>query len=281
MTVFQKVIKYLAIAFAIFLTVSIIGGIFTCISGISFIFSGFSGIDKEAVGEMQEYPIDGDISSLSIDLSGAELIIETSDKFSVETNHNYISVSNDDGELCINETKKLFSYFPKGITVILYIPEDFVFESAEVETGAGKVEIDSLSADVLKLSLGAGEVKINNLEANSRADIDGGVGALIIDGGRLCNLDLDMGVGALKLKSHIEGESKLDYGVGETELTLLGSLDDYKIELDKGIGEAKLDGESMRDDSVYGSGENFIEIDGGIGEINIEFSEYELQKTAQ
>ena len=56
-------------------------------------------------------------------------------------------------------------------------------------------------------------------------------------------------------------------------MILLGSKDDYKIELDKGVGEARLDGESMRDDSVHGSGENFIQIDGGIGEINIEFSE--------
>ena len=81
-----------------------------------------------------------------------------------------------------------------------------------------------------------------------------------------------MGVGELNLKSRIEGKSELDYGIGETELTLLGSREEYKIEIDKGIGEARLDGESMRDDSVYGSGENFIEIDGGIGEINIEFS---------
>ena len=135
-----------------------------------------------------------------------------------------------------------------------------------------KVEIETLACDVLELSLGAGKADIKNLTANSNANIDGGAGELNIDGGKLCNLNLDMGVGKLTLKSRIEGKSDLDYGVGETDLILLGSKDDYKIKLDKGIGEARLDGESMRDDSVYGSGENFIEIDGGIGEINIEFS---------
>ena len=142
-----------------------------------------------------------------------------------------------------------------------------------IDTGAGKVEIDSLSCDVLKLSLGAGKADIKNLTANSRADIDGGAGELDIDGGKLCNLKLDMGVGKLTLKSRIEGESDLDYGVGETDLILLGSLEDYQIEIDKGIGEAKLNGENMQDDLVYGSGENKIEIDGGVGSINIEFSE--------
>ena len=76
----------------------------------------------------------------------------------------------------------------------------------------------------------------------------------------------------------MRGKSQLDYGVGETNLTLLGSREDYKIEIDKGIGEAKLEGESMKDDSVYGWGENRIEIDGGIGAIYIEFSEDEIQK---
>ena len=42
-------------------------------------------------------------------------------------------------------------------------------------------------------------------------------------------------------------------------------------ELDKGIGEATLDGIKMGDDSVYGAGNNTIEIDGGVGELKIIF----------
>ena len=182
MTAIQKVIKYLALAFAVFLSVSIIGGIITGLTGVSYILSGKN--DK-AVGKMQVYSVDDNISSLSISLSGAKLKIKIADKFSVESNHNYISVKSDDGKLRIDETKKLFSVYPKGVTVVLNIPEDFVFDKATVETGAGRVEIDSLSARDLKLSLGAGEAEIKNLTANSRADIDGGAGELNIDGGRL------------------------------------------------------------------------------------------------
>ena len=277
MTSVQKAIKYLAMAFAVFLSVSIIGGIFTGLAGVSFLFSDK---DRESAGEMQVYPTDGEISSLSLSLSAAELRIRTSDKFSVESNHKYISVSLNDGKLCIDETKKTFSPFYNNVTVILYVPESFVFGEAEIEAGAGEVKIDALSADVLSLSLGAGEAEIKNLTANSRADIDGGAGELEINGGCLHNLELDMGVGELSLKSRIEGKSSLNYGIGETTLTLLGSREDYQIELDKGIGEARLEGESMRDDSVYGAGENRIEIDGGIGEINIKFLENEIQKAA-
>lgn len=270
MSAFHKVIKYLAMAFAIFLCVNIFGGIFMALGSLSFFFSGNG---TEAIGEMQIYDIEGEISSLSIELSGARLKIVTGNAFSVESNHKYISVNSENGKIRISETKKFFGFSTEGVTVILNVPKDFVFDDVNIEAGAGKVEIDTLSADVLELSFGAGEAEIKNLTANSRAKIDGGAGELTIDGGTLCNLKLDMGVGELTLKSCIEGESRLNYGVGEANLTLLGSLEDYKIEIDKGIGEAKLSGESMKDDSVYGSGENFIEIDGGIGAINIEFLE--------
>ncbi|MGN1133508.1 MAG: DUF4097 family beta strand repeat-containing protein [Oscillospiraceae bacterium] len=275
MNLFQKVIKYLTFAFAMFLSISIIVGIITGLVGVSYILSGR---DNEAVGEMQVYPIEEEISSLSLSLSEAKLKIKTAEKFSVESNHNYISVKADNGKLTIGETKKFFATSPKGATVILSIPKDFVFDDAMINTGAGKVEIETLSCDVLELFLGAGKADIKNLTANSRADIEGGAGELKIDGGRICNLGLDMGVGELTLKSRIEGQSRLDYGIGETKLTLLGSREDYQIEIDKGIGEAKLQGESMSDDSVYGTGENRIEIDGGIGAINIEFSEDGTQK---
>ena len=272
MTSFQKVIKYIAIALAIFLIVTIIVGIITGLSSISFLLSGKV---TEPIREIKEYPIDSEISSLSVDLSGAKFIIQTADKLSVESNHKYISVKEDNGKLSISETKKLFSSSSKGVTVILSVPENLVFNDAVIDTGAGKVEIDSLSVDILKLSLGAGKADIKNLTANTRAKIDGGAGELNIDGGKLCNLKLDMGVGKLTLKSRIEGKSDLDYGVGETELCLLGSKTDYKIVIDKGIGEAKLQGEEMADDSIYGSGVNLINIDGGVGAINIEFSEDE------
>ena len=84
MNTMQRVIKYLAMAFAVFLSVSIIGGIIAGLTGVSYILSGR---DNEADGDMQVYPIEGEISSLSISLSGAELKIQTADKFSVESNH--------------------------------------------------------------------------------------------------------------------------------------------------------------------------------------------------
>lgn len=277
MTSLQKAIKYLAMAFAIFLSVTIIGGIFSALAGVSVIFSHK---EENPVGDMQAYAIDGEFSSLDISLSSARLIVETGKDFSLESNHKYITVKSDNNKLRIHETKDDITSFSDVATIKLTIPKGFVFDDVTIETGAGEVIVDELSADILNFTFGAGEVEIKNLTANSRSKIDGGAGEVTIDGGLLRNPDIDMGVGELTLKSRLEGNSSIDYGVGETNLTLLGSREDYRIELDKGIGEAKLEDENMNDDSVYGSGVNHIDIDGGVGKLNIEFSEYEVQKVA-
>ncbi len=270
MTSVQKAIKYLAMAFAIVLSVSIIGGICSALSSVSFIFSKG---EKDAVGEMQTYQVNGEISSLDIEINAAKLEIVQGDQFSVESNHKYISVSSDSGKLRINETRRIASLSSEAAVIKLTVPSGFVFDEADIETGAGKVTIDSLSADIVDITLGAGKATVENLVANSRAEIEGGTGLLTVNGGSLNNLNLEMGVGSLTFKSRIEGNSSLDLGVGEAKLILLGNREDYCIELDKGLGEARLEGESMRDDSVYGAGSNRLSIDGGVGAVNIEFSE--------
>ena len=80
MTSLQRVIKYCAIAFAVFLSVSIISGI--C-SAVAMVF-GFLGGDS--VGEMQTYSISGEITSLDIEIGMAAFEIVEGENFSVESN---------------------------------------------------------------------------------------------------------------------------------------------------------------------------------------------------
>lgn len=266
MTTFQKIIKYLALAFAIFLSISIISGICSALFTVTNLF----GANTES--EIVNHTIGTDFTSISINLSGAELEIKTGEKFDVETNHKYLKCEEKDDILKISETRTLFASHPKGMKVILTVPKDKIFDYVDISAGAGSVTIDELSSNMLDIELGAGELKAQCLNANNKAEIDGGAGSVTISGGRLNNADIDMGVGELNLTSELFGKSSIDYGVGETNLVLIGEEDDYKIELDKGIGEAWLDGKKMSDDSVYGAGKSFIEIDGGIGELSITFN---------
>ena len=106
MTSWQKAVKYLAIAFAVFLAVCIIGGIVTALSSLSLIFGS-----KNIVGEMQVYNISNEVTDLKIDISAADLEIITGDTMKVESNHKYLSAEVQDGRLTIKEQKKIWNIF--------------------------------------------------------------------------------------------------------------------------------------------------------------------------
>jgi hypothetical protein len=65
----------------------------------------------------------------------------------------------------------------------------------------------------------------------------------------------------------------LDLGVGESNITLLGSKEDYKLDLEKGIGNITVDGKNVTDYGSSGNGRNTVEISGGVGAINVVFND--------
>ncbi|NLD87610.1 MAG: DUF4097 domain-containing protein [Clostridiales bacterium] len=267
MTTFQKVVKYLAIAFAAFLTVSIIGGLLSAIG----LFGGFIFRDT-ATGDMEAYTVSSEIRNIDIDISAADLCIEEGDKFYVESNLKRLKVEEKSGRLTIKETNKQFSKY-YGAMLTIYVPADTVFDRAILNTGAGRLTIDSLSADVLRFELGAGEVSIDSLTASKTADIDGGAGRITISDGSLNDLNLNVGVGQLNLTSELTGNCDMELGVGESNINIIGNKEDYRLVVEKGIGNVTVDGNEVSDYQSGGNGSNSIKIDGGVGTINVRFEE--------
>lgn len=270
MSSLQKIIKYLSIAFAIFLTFSIISWI---MYGFSFVGNIFNDDEKSITEELNNLKINDNTLLLDINVSSSNIIIKTGEVFKAETNNKYINSKQDKNKLYIEEEKH--NLFNNNSELIIYIPEYFVFDGVSIETGAGKVSIESLSTKQLYLNLGAGKVDINDLKVSENTKIDGGAGEININAIGINNLDLDMGVGKLFLTAKLTGNNMIDAGVGKMNLFLVGKLDDYQISLDKGIGETTIKGNSVKDDISYGTGINKIDIDGGIGSIDIDFIEEE------
>lgn len=265
MTSGQKAIKYAAIAFAIFLIVNIGIGIVSLLGSTLFIFS-----DNDDVGDYAEYTINEQIDSLDIDINAAVIDVQTGDGFALESNCEKLTVEEKNGTLVIEErSKKLFR--KNKAEVILTIPKGYEFKKVRMVAGAGKVSIYELSAVTMDMNFGAGEVDIVGLTAGNDIKIEGGVGEVSIDRCELNNAKINMGVGEFNITGKLSGRSDIDYGVGEANLNLAGSKDDYTIEMNKGLGESKIDGNSVKSDIVYGDGENYIAIDGGIGEIEVDF----------
>ena len=269
MSIFQKVIKQLALAFAIFLVVSIIAGIFSAFCGIAEMFDGNS---DSSIGEMSGAMMDKkDAKVLMIDIHAAKLEIKEGEQLEAKTNDSDIKINQKDGVLQIKEKGNNWFKSSNNSTVLVYIPKDMEFDEVSINTGAGEIKIDSLITDVLDLDLGAGEVDIEYVEAREEADIDGGTGDTTIKSGKLCNLSFDLGVGEAKITSELNGDCDMDLGIGSLSLVIPGEKEDYTIEINKGIGEYTIDGEKIHDNTKIGKGKNNLQIDGGIGEAKIVF----------
>lgn len=269
MTSWQKAVKYCAIAFAVLLIVSIIGGILTAVGSLNFVFGS-----STSVGDMKTYEVSGDITGLYIEVGAAELVITEGNTLSVDSNLNNLTVKEDGGRLSIRETGHSF-FADRRRSLVLSVPEGYIFEKAEISTGAGKVTVGSLSADELKLELGAGEVTVGSLTASKSADIDGGAGRIEINGGELHNPEIDIGAGELVYTGRIVGKGEINSGVGSSSIVLLGSRTDYRIDVSKGLGAVTVDGSKASDGDRIGSGENLVEIDNGVGAMTVGFKEAE------
>ena len=266
MTTTQKIIKYFAVAFAVFLIVCIIAGVIAVIARIP----ALSGKQKDAKA-MQSYSVTGSVENLTIEVGAAKLSIKTGDAFSVESNYKGLKVENKNGTLTVEEKDWFFDLFFRDAEIYITVPQAFLFETVSVKNGAGELKFETLSAKELSLNLGAGKTEIRNLTVEEKAEINGGAGELRIDEGSVANLDFNMGIGEATLKSRLTGDCKIDYGVGELNLTLLGDKADYRILAEKGIGQILFDGKEMQDDFTYGDGSQKISVSGGIGELKLEF----------
>ncbi|HAB66081.1 MAG TPA: hypothetical protein DCE23_01810 [Firmicutes bacterium] len=270
----QRVIKYLAIAFAIYLVVLIVGAIISILGGL--LFFGSDGVTSyEMVSS--KFDENYEIKKMVIDIKASHLVIEDGEEFYVETNNSRIEVKQNKDEINIKE--KGFSWNRNNSSkVIVHIPTNHKFDRFYLDAGAGKIDISSLKTNDLDLELGAGQVIIDNIESYKKSKIDGGAGEFIIKSGTLTNLDFDMGVGYAKFTSSILGNSDIDAGVGELNINIIGAEDDYELEIDKGVGNVLVDGKNVGSDTRVGYGINKIDIDGGVGRITVDFVEEEKKE---
>ena len=82
-----------------------------------------------------------------------------------------------------------------------------------------------------------------------------------------------MGVGEVNLTAMLEAKSDMDAGIGNLNITLQGDKETYQIRTEKGLGKIQIDGKEAEDRQIFGEGENYMEIDGGVGNIEIKFDE--------
>ncbi len=273
----QRAIKWFALALAVLLIVTIFSGI---VGGLSLVGMAVWGDEVQWGGnsEWVDTSFEGHrVTKLDINVKATAVKVRQAtegEPVRVETNNEYITTWVDSGGT-LNVVEKSHGFFGWGGTgdLVIYLRDNVAFDEVEISVGAGTLSIEKLEAKDLKLDLGAGKTMINEVVATRRAEIKNGAGAVEIRGGRLRDLDLDLGAGKTELRARVTGSGKIHAGVGKTELTLLGRSDDYKFVISKGLGSVTLDGLSLGDGQIVGSGETLINLDSGVGAVEMKVVE--------
>ena len=260
----NRIIKTFAFILAAIVIISMLGGIYAlCIT----IFDLFQSNQIE-----NQFQYDSLMSSLDIDLKTANLEIKLGDKLLVSTTNKYVTTYQNNNNIVIKE-KKHSLLSKDNNKVIITVPDNFLLDIVEIDITSGSIKIDKLETKRLNLDLGSGTTKINNLLVTDKTKIDCGSGKFLLNNGNLSNLNLDAGLGDTILNAKIIGNSNIETDIGKLELNLIGSINDYELTIDKGVGSIKLNNESLKDKSVVGTGNNYLLIEGGIGLTSITTSE--------
>lgn len=277
MSELQKVIKYCAIGFAAFLAFSIITGIFSAALALTGVFSGIGSSNTVDISESFD-----DVKSLSAEHSLGNFTIKLGDTDKVEVVAENVSESftvekSFSGNLKIKSKFSVWGLFngngnsSGNAKVTIYIPKDFIAENIEIDAGAGNVNIEALTTKKLEINAGAGNIYGENITAK-QVDLDGGVGEITLEDINFTDVDIDCGVGNVNLQGSMYGKNKIDCGVGEVRLDLKGSIDDYNIKVEKGLGSVYINGEKNSDINWNNrNAAHSLDINGGVGDIDIDF----------
>ena len=271
MTTFQKIIKYGAIAFAVYLSIMIIGIIVFALTTIFGITTGIEIYENQSqiITEQwsQEY---SNIKNIDMDLSICKLEIKKGETFKVETfdvTERFETKVNGD-TLKIKDEESNIKWFQNQNVVpkvIVYIPENVILDKVEIETGVNDSNIEYLNTDKIALQMGVGKCEIKNLIAGN-AKIECGAGETVINDSTIKTLKLDSGIGKLVMTSKITEGADIDSGVGKVELNLKGNQSEYEIDAQTGLGNFTVNGNKVSGDEKIGNGNVIIKVDAGVGE---------------
>lgn len=283
MSALQKVIKYGAIVFGlylVFIILSVIISVIVALFGISVGLDGwntYSSKNNDYVSTFDE--IYDNVDNLSIKLDVSKLNIKTGDKFRVEvtnpTNEFYCDVEGDTLKIMDKRSGfNLFFSYDVVPEIVVYIPEGQYFDDITIQNGVNETYIQKLIARKIDIDTGVGKFIIGDIRADI-LDIDGGAGEAVLENSVINELNLVAGVGKFVLNSEINKQAKIEAGVGQLVVNLYGGMDKYRVKTSTGLGALFVDDKKVQNDQVIGDGDNYIKVEAGVGEVSVNFIDKE------
>lgn len=241
-----------------------------------------NGVDQYIKTEsftIKDQPMDG-INNLEIKVGSAEVVIKKGgDKLEVigeNLPENEYSYGTTDGKFYLKRKSYFEFIFPSIVSwlsdkktdpkLTITVP-DKEYDNIVIAVGAGDATVEGLTANNVEIDVGAGAMTASDFKVKNELDIDVGTGESKFENFDANKVDLDTGVGELTYSGTVYGKFEADCGIGQVNITIYGLSSDYDIDAESGIGGVNVTRNSA------GHGDIPVEINGGIGEVNLVFAE--------
>lgn len=204
-----------------------------------------------------------DTSTLSQRIADEVIVEETGDRLEIYLNRSHN-----------NRVRNLLGNNRNQGDLIIGIPRGHQFDQLKLDLGAGSVNAEELSALSMDLRVGAGRLEVRGLQADSLS-LDVGAGEANLSNIIVHDASVEGGVGSIRLQGDVTNHIALHNGIGEITFVASGSETDYNYNISTGIGEIVIGSRSYRglgnDRSVNNNASRSIEVQNGIGRVDIQF----------
>ena len=279
MTGFQKFIKYAAIAFGIYLSITIVLALLGIARGL--VRASKNDEFKDIVTDREEYKTEDitrtyeNIRNLEVNVEETELIIRNGDTFRIEGTNipDRMEIEQEGNQLSISDEELPSSFFDGNMVMTIYIPEDTKLDTIDLEINYVPADIQKLNATNLKLDIYNNYCEIDEIIADNMEfkNEEGNIDIYNAEIGRLL-FDSESGVEDVSLDITENAEINLEYSY--TDMNLIGKQEDYQISTKNQAGNIYIDGETITSNAeTWGSGSTKINLDNVNADIFINFRE--------
>ena len=279
MTGFQKFIKYAAIAFGIYLSITIV----LVLLGIARGFVGASKNDefKDIVRDREKYQTEDitrtyeNIKNLEVNVEETELIIKNGDTFKIEGTNipNKMEIEQEGNQLSISDEELPSGFSDENMVMTIYIPEDTKLDTIDLEINYVSADIQKLNTANLKLDIYNNYCEIDEIIADNM-EFKNEEGNIDIYDAEIGSLLFDSESGVEDVSLDITGNAEINLEYSYTDMNLIGTQEDYQINTKNQSGNIYIDGTTITSNSeTLGSGNAKVNLDNVHADIFISFRE--------
>lgn len=160
-------------------------------------------------------------------------------------------------------------------TVInVYLPENYSMEEIDIVLGAGQVNIGSLDAKTIDISVGAGKMIAERLIGNE-IDIEVGAGEIDVEEMNAKESNIEVGAGKFSGYNIAVQNMDLNCAMGSITLEMMDSETNYNFELEAALGSVTI-GENTysglsQEKTIQNGADKNLSIECAMGSVNASF----------